>query len=144
QRLLASAFPVAAARFEAGPYPIRTRFAHLLGRGKTPQWLGLDSQAVTLPGGPCTLFQCRFADVEGEPMIYGPAFHLAFDMSRPGAWYNIPGGASESRFGAGYGKGLDEWLGGVLLPLGQDGAPLRLQDGSPFSAETRLAPSRPQ
>ncbi len=53
-------------------------------------------------------------------MIYAPAFHLLFDMSQRGASYNVPGGASESRFGVGYGKGVDEWLTGKWFAIGRD------------------------
>jgi hypothetical protein len=49
---------------------------------------------------------------------------LLMDMSQRGAWYNMPGGASESRFGPGYGKGLQAWLEGSLLPLGSAAAAL--------------------
>jgi hypothetical protein len=44
-------------------------------------------------------------------------------MSERGALYNVPGGASESRFGDGYGKGLDEWLTGRFFPIGKARAP---------------------
>ena len=43
---------------------------------------------------------------------------MVFDMSRPGGWFHIPGGASERRFGPGYGRGVQEWLTGQFFPLG--------------------------
>ena len=51
--------------------------------------------------------------------MYAPAFHVLFDMSNDQVFYNLPGGASESRFGPGYGKGIDGWLHGKVAPLGK-------------------------
>jgi hypothetical protein len=116
--LLSVAFPVALAGHAAHDVPVKLRFAHLLTRGKSPAFLGFDSAEVELPGSPDTPFQCRVSPISGERLVYAPAFHLLMDMSRPGAWYNMPGGASESRFGPGYGKGVSDWLEGTMRPLG--------------------------
>jgi len=105
------------------PYPVSTRFSHLLTRGKSPANLGFDSAPVTLPGSPNSPFQSRRSFVEGQQIIYGPAFHMCFDMGQRGAWYNLPGGASESRFGPGYGRGLEQWRTGGALPLGSPSTP---------------------
>jgi hypothetical protein len=78
---------------------------------------------VELPGTPTSLFQSRVCPIAGENLVYAPAFHLLFDMARPGAYYNLPGGASESRFGPGYGKGIPEWREGGLFPLGNPECP---------------------
>lgn len=87
------------------------------------RFVGLDSKAVALPGTPTSLFQTRQLSFDGT-ITYGPAFHLVFDMKGPGAWYNLPGGASESRFGPGYGTGIDAWISGRFHPLGSPaGAP---------------------
>ncbi len=118
RRVLSVAFAEALTRYESHEVPVRLRFKHLVTQGKSPPFLGLDSALVELPGSPMTPFQCRMSYVAGERLVYAPAFHLLFDMSQPGGWYNLPGGASESRFGAGYGKGVGEWLEGTLLPLG--------------------------
>src|SRR5688572_3093807 len=75
-----------------------------LTQGKSPAWLGFDSAPLELPGTPASPFQCRRLPVAGETLVYAPAFHLLFDKSRSDAWYNLPGGASESRFGPGYGR----------------------------------------
>ena len=109
--------------------PVRMRFRHLVTQGKTPTWLGFDSARVTLPGTTNTPFQCRPIPLAGEHMVYAPVFHVLFDMSQRDVWYNLPGGASESRFGPGYGKGLPEWLRGELLPLGQPGSASRKRAG---------------
>ena len=116
--LLRAAFPVAVATYEQHDVPVRLRFAHLLTRGKSPAFLGFDSPEVELPASPDAPFQCRVSPLSGERLVYAPAFHLLMDMSRKGAWYNIPGGASESRLGPGYGKGVTNWLEGSLRPLG--------------------------
>lgn len=84
--------------------------------------VGLDSAPVALPGTPTSLFQTRQLEFFGT-ITYGPAFHLVFDMKGPGAWYNLPGGASESRLGAGYGKGVDAWVSGSFRPLGRPEGP---------------------
>jgi acyl-homoserine lactone acylase PvdQ len=118
KELLGRAFAVALSEHATHEVPVRTRFSHLVTRGKSPAFLGFDSAEVTLPGSPVAPFQCRISPISGERLVYAPAFHLLMDMSKRGAWYNMPGGASESRFGPGYGKGLGEWLEGTLVPMG--------------------------
>jgi hypothetical protein len=51
-------------------------------------------------------------------MVFGPAFHYVTDMGDRGGWYHVPGGASENRFGPGYGKGVDLWSEGKFIALG--------------------------
>jgi hypothetical protein len=52
-------------------------------------------------------------------------------MSKRGGWYNASGGASERRFGPGYGGGLDAWRTGEVAPLGHpEGDPPRLRQVS--------------
>ncbi|HYQ43324.1 MAG TPA: penicillin acylase family protein [Polyangiaceae bacterium] len=116
--LLRAAFEVAVAEHATHDVPVRTRFAHLVTRGRSPAFLGFDSVPIELPGSPVAPFQCRVSPISGERLVYAPAFHLLMDMRQRGAWYNIPGGASESRFGPGYGRGIPEWLEGTLRPLG--------------------------
>ncbi len=116
--LLNKAFEIAVAEHRSHDVPVRTRFSHLVTRGKSPAFLGFDSPEIELPGSPVAPFQCRISPISGERLVYAPAFHLLMDMNRRGAWYNLPGGASESRFGPGYGKGLTAWLGGSMQPLG--------------------------
>jgi penicillin amidase len=117
-QLLHTAFGTALTSYERHDVPVRLRFSHLLTRGRSPAFLGFDSPELELPGSPDSPFQCRVSPISGERLVYAPAFHLLMDMSRPGAWYNMPGGASESRFGPGYGKGVADWLEGTLQPLG--------------------------
>jgi acyl-homoserine lactone acylase PvdQ len=119
--LLERAFARAVVGYEKHSVPVRLRFKHLVTQGRTPAVLGFDSRTVELPGSPVSVFQSRVCPIAGQTFVYAPAFHLLFDMQSRGAWYNVPGGASESRRGPGYGKGIDEWLGGELLPLGQRG-----------------------
>jgi penicillin amidase len=116
--ILQRAFTVAVAEHTSHDVPIRARFTHLLTRGGSPAFLGFDSPEVEFPGSPVAPFQCRVSPISGERFLYAPAFHLLMDMGRRGVLYNIPGGASESRFGPGYGQGLDAWLEGTLRPLG--------------------------
>jgi hypothetical protein len=118
RRLLAIAWPKALAGHATHDVPVRLRFRHLLTQGRTPAFLGFDSHEVELPGSPVTPFQCRVSPVSGEKLVYAPAFHILFDMKDDHVFYNMPGGASELRFGPGYGKGVDFWLRGELLPLG--------------------------
>jgi penicillin G amidase len=132
--LLHAAFPVALASHEQYDVPVKLRFSHLVTRGKSPAFLGFDSAELELPGSPDTPFQCRVSPVSGERLVYAPAFHLLMDMSRPGAWYNMPGGASESRFGPGYGKGVTDWLEGSLMPLGS-------AELEPLSVAAKRAPA---
>jgi penicillin amidase len=117
-RLLGTAFATALEDYQAFEMPIRFRFKHLVTQGKSPAFLGFDSRELELPGGPSSPFQCRVSPVGSERLIHAPAFHLLFDMSQDGAAYNLPGGASESRWGPGYGLGLEAWLRGELAPLG--------------------------
>lgn len=122
---LARAWPRAKERAAKGfDVPVRTKFKNMLLQGKLPLAFGFDTPPVLLPGGPVAAFQTRIIEFEGERIVGGPAFHLAIDMSQPGAWYHVPGGAAEKRYGPGYGAGVEEWLRGVFLPLGDAaGAP---------------------
>jgi hypothetical protein len=132
--ILRVAFAVAVRDCSTHEVPVRLRFSHLLTRGKSPAWLGFDSAQVELPGNPVSPFQCRISPISGERLVYAPAFHLLIDMKQRGAWYNLPGGASESRFGPGYGKGVPAWLSGALQPLGA--SPL-----APLSLASPLVPA---
>jgi acyl-homoserine lactone acylase PvdQ len=116
---LVRAWPRAKDLVESGcSVPGRAKFVNALFQGKLPEVFGFDSAAVDLPGGPCAPFQSRIVHFEGERIVFGPAFHLAIDMGKPGAWYHVPGGASERRNGPGYGTGVREWALGRFLPLG--------------------------
>ncbi|MGC4090906.1 MAG: penicillin acylase family protein [Polyangiaceae bacterium] len=113
--LLARAFPAAIEEYQRQrEVPVRLRFKHLVTQGKSPAFLGFDSPEVELPGTPVAPFQARASLIGGETVVYAPAFHLACDMADDHAYYNLPGGASESRFGVGYGQGVDDWLEGRL------------------------------
>ena len=127
--LLGAAFAVAIAEHTRHDVPVRTRFTHLVTRGRTPAFLGFDSAPIELPGNPVAPFQCRISPISGERLVYAPAFHLLIDMKQRGAWYNLPGGASESRFGPGYGQGLQPWLEGTLHPLGSSPLPALTRPG---------------
>ena len=98
--------------------PLKFPFVNEYFRGKLPRALGFDTQTVEPPGGPTVPFQCRQVAFAGMNLYFAPAFHLVLDMNRPGAWFHLPGGASERRFGAGYGQGVREWLTGRFFPLG--------------------------
>jgi hypothetical protein len=119
-QLLARAWPAALDAADSGRFwvPVRAPFVHFIGGERLPPMLGFGSTPRELPGGPVSPFQSRVVAFEGQKMVIGPAFHLLFDMSGPGGWYNIPGGASERRFGPGYGEGIDGWLAGRFRPLG--------------------------
>ena len=114
---LAEALPRARERV-ARTWPVHARFSNTITQGKEPAFLGLSSAQMRFPGGPTSVFQSRRVDFMGQELLFGPAFHLVFDMSQPGAWYHVPGGASERRFGPGYGRGVDLWCEGRFLPLG--------------------------
>jgi penicillin amidase len=79
---------------------------------------GVHSRPVRFPGGPTSLFQSRRVSTLGEELLGGPAFHLLMDLGQTGGRYNVAGGASEQRFGPGYGKGLDDWAAGRWKPIG--------------------------
>ncbi len=118
---LREAWPKAKARVEAGTWslPPQIGFANQITQGQTPAWLGWDTQPMSLPGGPTTPFQTRVMQLREHPMRGAPAFHLVMDMQQEGSWYNMPGGASERRFGPGYGMGIPEWIEGRFLPIGR-------------------------
>ncbi len=118
REILARAFDVALASYTEHDVPVKLRFSHVVTRGRTPALLGFDSAEVTLPASPDAPFQCRVSPISGERLVYAPAFHILIDMKQNGVFYNIPGGASESRFGVGYGKGVSDWLEGSFRPLG--------------------------
>ena len=98
--------------------PVRAGFKNVLLRGVLPAALGFDLAPAELPGGPTAPFQMRQVKILGETLVFGPAMHLVFDMSKPGAFYHVPGGASEERLGPGYGAGVDLWKEGRFIALG--------------------------
>lgn len=123
QALLAEALPKARPLAE-DTHPVRARFTNMITQGKEPGFLGLSRGPFELPGGPTSPFQSRRVHFLGEALYFGPSFHLVFDMRERGAWYHVPGGASERRFGPGYGRGVELWCEGRFLPLGHPtGAP---------------------
>ena len=79
-QLLRVAFDVAVAEHGTHDVPVRTRFAHLVTRGRSPAFLGFDSPPIELPGSPVAPFQCRISPISGERLVYAPAFHLLMDM----------------------------------------------------------------
>lgn len=119
-KALQVAWPRAKERYASGEWstPVRRPFKNIFTEGKEPRLLGFSSDRIELRGGPTSPFQARIMQVAGQDMVGGSACHLVFDMSKPGGWYNICGGASERRLGPGYGKGLDSWAAGRFLPLG--------------------------
>ena len=126
---LAKAWPQAKALIDGGDFSLPPRFAFLnrITQDALPVWTGWSTRKLEIPGGPTAPFQSRVMKLRGHPMLGGPAFHLVMDMSQRGSWYNTAGGASERRFGAGYGAGIDEWLRGELHPLGHpEGKPPNL------------------
>jgi len=118
--ILSTAWPAAKKRAASPGWNVPAKFAFVneYFRGKLPRPLGFDSEIVEPPGGPTVPFQLREVAFAGMKLYFAPAFHMVFDMSRPGGWFHIPGGASERRFGPGYGKGVQEWLKGEFFPLG--------------------------
>jgi acyl-homoserine lactone acylase PvdQ len=130
RQVLAVAWPAAMQRVQNGRsgVPVRAKFKNALTEGMEPSFLGLSTGKLDLPGAPTAPFQMRLVEFDGMTMVGGPVFHMLFDMSRPGGWYNMAGGASESPLGPGYGAGLEDWLEGRFLPLGHpEGDPPRLR-----------------
>jgi penicillin G amidase len=123
--ILAAAWPAARKRASLPGWGVPARFAFVneYFRGKLPRRMGFDTAVVEPPGGPTVPFQLREVAFAGMKLYFAPAFHMVFDMSRPGGWFHIPGGASERRFGPGYGTGVDEWLTGQFFPLGPAAGP---------------------
>lgn len=114
---LHAAWPGALRSYRSGN-PVRARFENVVLRGRLPGLMGFSSAKKDFPGGPTVPFQARVTEFEREKMVFGPVFHFLFDMSRPGSLYNIAGGASENRFGPGYGRGVDDWLHGRFREFG--------------------------
>jgi penicillin amidase len=120
ESVLAHAWPAALDRVHRhrGAAPVIAGFKNVLMRGILPTALGFDHPPSEMPGGPTSPFQMRQVRFLGENLVFGPALHLLFDMSKPGAFYHLPGGASEERLGPGYGAGVDLWKEGRFIPLG--------------------------
>ena len=118
--ILGTAWPAAKKRAASPGWnvPAKFPFVNEYFRGKLPRQMGFDSEVVAPLGGPTVPFQLREVAFAGMTLYFAPAFHMVFDMSRPGGWFHIPGGASERRFGPGYGQGVREWLKGDFFPLG--------------------------
>jgi len=117
--LLARAWPIALAKASRTEIrlPRRDRFKNFLFAGKL-SLLGFDSQPIANHGGPTTPNQVTALTIGGEQFVFGAAGRFLVDMSKPGIWYCMAGGASERRFGIGYGRGLDAWARGEFLPFG--------------------------
>jgi len=125
REVLAAAWPAAQKRAEFPGWSVPPRFAFVneYFRGKLPRRMGFDTEVVAPPGGPTVPFQLREVAFAGMKLYFAPAFHMVFDLSRPGGWFHLPGGASERRFGPGYGQGVREWLTGRFLPIGSPTGP---------------------
>jgi penicillin amidase len=123
REILHTAWPSANQRVDDGdwPLPVRARFTHQLEQGALPTGLGFSSEEIDFPGAPTASFQSRVVAFEGESMMFGPAFHMVFDMSETGAWYHVPGGAAETPLGPGYGAGVLDWRDGNFERLGGSG-----------------------
>lgn len=144
ESILLHAWPAASDRVARGKgaAPVRAGFRNVALRGLLPTALGFDVAPFEMPGGPTAPFQSRKVKILGEELVFGPAMHLLFDMSKPGGFYHVPGGASEERLGPGYGQGVDLWREGRFVPLGDPGrdAPSLLPPASAPSKKKR--PSR--
>ena len=116
-RLLATAFPRALELAPKNKLPRAFKFKHIIFGGKLG-WLGFDSKPIVDRGGPTTPNQVTAVTVGSQEIVFGGAGRMLIDMSKPGAWYCLSGGASERRFGPGYGAGLDAWSKGVFVPIG--------------------------
>ena len=100
-----------------GVAPGFVSFVDMVADGALPSWTGFATQPFTLRGGPTSLQQVRWVHFRGHPMLGGPAFRVAMDLGESGGLYNVAGGASERRFGPGYGVGIDLWAQGVGQPF---------------------------
>ncbi len=120
ESVLAHAWPAALDRVsrKKAAAPIEAGFKNVIMRGLLPTALGFDLAPAELPGGPTSPFQMRKVRVLREDLVFGPALHYAIDMSKPGGFYHVPGGASEERLGPGYGAGVDLWMSGRFIALG--------------------------
>lgn len=101
-----------------GRRPVTEPHLHMLFAGKLPGFLGFDEPAMPFVGGATTPAQCRVLTLIGQRAIFGSAARYICDLSKPGGWYSLPGGASERRFGPGYRRGIRDWAGGQYAPLG--------------------------
>jgi penicillin amidase len=120
--VLAEAFPRALADAGSARLPRRDRFKNAVLGGKL-RWL-FDSRPIANRGGPTTPNQVTALQLGDQVSVFGAAGRFLCDMSRPGGWYCMPGGASERRLGVGYGEGLEDWARGRFRPLGDaSGAP---------------------
>lgn len=115
---LASAWPAALADAAKPQHalPMKTTFRNAVFAGKL-SWL-FDSKPIELFGGMTTPNQTTAVQLGHQRMVFGGAGRYLVDMSTDGGWYCMSGGASERRFGAGYGKGLEDWARGRFRPLG--------------------------
>lgn len=102
--------------------PVTEPHLHMLFAGKLPGFLGFDEPAMPFVGGATTPAQCRVLTLIGQRAIFGSAARYVCDLSQPGGWYSLPGGASERRFGPGYRRGIRAWAQGQFAPLGPVGA----------------------
>jgi penicillin amidase len=126
RKLLTEAFPRALDRAstEQAKLPRRDRFRNVLFGGKL-ELFGFDSKPVENLGGPTTPNQVTAVSFGDQRLVFGAAGRFLCDMSQPGSWYCLSGGASERRFGPGYAAGLDAWARGEFVALG---------DAPPFSS----------
>lgn len=120
---LATAWPAALADAAKPEHalPMAVRFKNAVFAGKLG-WL-FDSKPIEILGGTTTPNQTTSVAVGPLRMTFGGAGRYLADLSTDGGWYCMSGGASERRFGVGYGKGLDDWARGRFRPLGAPAGP---------------------
>lgn len=115
---IADAWPRALAR-SADPavqLPRRDKFKNAVFAGAL-SWL-MDTKPIENRGGPTTPNQVTATKIGDHTVVFGAAGRYLCDMSTPYGWYCLSGGASERRFGVGYGAGLEDWARGRCRPLG--------------------------
>ncbi len=88
----------------------RVVFANMFSAGRLPAMLGFDYGPVALPGNHATVHQGTTLRVGGRTSNVAACYRFVADLAEEGAWTNLPGGPSESRFSRHYRSDLTNWL----------------------------------
>jgi penicillin amidase len=80
--------------------------------GGLPKVLGFDRGPFPLVGSIGTVRQGYAVQIDGAPLVNGPAYRFVADLSEEGMWSTLPGGIDGSRWSETYVCWLEEWREG--------------------------------
>ncbi len=87
------------------------------GEHRVGRMLGFNSRRQPMRGCHATPFQGHVVQTAKRETTFAPSYHFVTDFAERGAWTNLPGGPSESRFSKFYRNDIPLWLQGKYKRL---------------------------